>query len=442
MIRKDAQRLVEGRTLILVIAALMAASLFFARPAQADTFTVTNNRDDGLGSLRQAMEVANAVAGADTIEFDIPGSGVSTIAPTSPLPVITGPVTIDGYSQPGSRPNSRKTGANDAVILIELSGFNAGQQNGLRVTGLNIRASNVVVRGLAINRFSADGIEITEGTGNRIVGNYIGTDPTGVFDRGNAFDGVSITEGDKNTIGGVTPASRNLLSGNNETGAEIVLSEGNKVQGNLIGVQKDGSTIMGGSQVGVSLNQVDNTTVGGAEPEAANVIAFSLVAGVSVLGFSADTGNRVLSNSIFSNGEAGIDLLGQGDGRAQDPRDPDVGSNTQQNFPEITSAKKAASGTTTVKATLDSTPSTARKKKTFLIQLFANPQNNPLSFDEGKTLLGQKKVTTNRQGLVSFSFETNRQLAVGDRITATATSKGGTSEFSSPVVVALAPGQG
>jgi hypothetical protein len=39
IIRKDVLRLVEGRALILVIAALAVASLFFARPAHADTFT-------------------------------------------------------------------------------------------------------------------------------------------------------------------------------------------------------------------------------------------------------------------------------------------------------------------------------------------------------------------------------------------------------------------
>jgi hypothetical protein len=47
MIRTNAQRLVEGR--ILVIAALAAASLLFAKPAHADTFTVTNSNDDGVG---------------------------------------------------------------------------------------------------------------------------------------------------------------------------------------------------------------------------------------------------------------------------------------------------------------------------------------------------------------------------------------------------------
>jgi hypothetical protein len=109
-----------------------------------------------------------------------------------------------------------------------------------------------------------------------------------------------------------------------------------------------------------------------------------------------------------------------------------------QNFPVLDSARKSLSGTTTVKATLKSTPSTKRKKKSFTIQFFANPFGE----DEGRTILGQKRETTNRQGQVSFAFESSQQLALGDRITATATGPGGTSEFSDPVPVQGAPQTG
>jgi hypothetical protein len=59
---------------------------------------------------------------------------------------------------------------------------------------------------------------------------------------------------------------------------------------------------------------------------------------------------------------------------------------------------------------------------------------------EGKTFLGQKRVVTNREGRVSFSFQTSKPVALGDSLTATATGRGGTSEFSAPVVVARASG--
>src|SRR5262245_56776486 len=70
------------------------------------TFVVTNVNNPGAGSLRQAILDANSSSGADTITFNIPGSGVHTIAPTSALPNITEAVTIDGYTQPGASANT------------------------------------------------------------------------------------------------------------------------------------------------------------------------------------------------------------------------------------------------------------------------------------------------------------------------------------------------
>src|SRR5437879_3578388 len=84
-------------------------------------FTVTNNTDGGPGSLRQAILDANTAPGADQIAFAIPGPGPHTISPLSELPTITDPVDINGYTQPGARPNTLAVG-DDAVLLIDLSG--------------------------------------------------------------------------------------------------------------------------------------------------------------------------------------------------------------------------------------------------------------------------------------------------------------------------------
>ena len=81
------------------------ATAFFglaALAATATTYTVTTTADSGAGSLRQAILDANTNAGADTIAFDIPGSGVHTITPLTALPAITQSLTIDGYTQTGA----------------------------------------------------------------------------------------------------------------------------------------------------------------------------------------------------------------------------------------------------------------------------------------------------------------------------------------------------
>src|SRR5438105_10166596 len=70
--------------------------------ASTTVFFVTNTADTGTGSLRAAIDAANANPGTDSIKFGIPGSGVQTIAVTSAaLPAITDPAVVDGRTQPG-----------------------------------------------------------------------------------------------------------------------------------------------------------------------------------------------------------------------------------------------------------------------------------------------------------------------------------------------------
>ena len=68
------------------------------------TFVVENVSDSGAGSLRSAIIAANLIPGLDFIYFNIPGEGVHTIGPTSPLPAITDAIFINGDTQPGYAP--------------------------------------------------------------------------------------------------------------------------------------------------------------------------------------------------------------------------------------------------------------------------------------------------------------------------------------------------
>src|SRR6516225_1277340 len=93
------------------------------------TFTVNNTADSGPGSLRQAILDSNVATGqSNTIDFAIPGPGVHTIAPASPLPPITNPVLIDGFSQ----------AVYDGQPLIELKWSQAGTDDGLTITGSQV----------------------------------------------------------------------------------------------------------------------------------------------------------------------------------------------------------------------------------------------------------------------------------------------------------------
>src|SRR4029077_11310944 len=116
----------------------------------------------------------------------ISGAGVHTVSPSLALPTITDAVLIDGYTQTGSSVNTLSVGDN-AVLTIELDGTGAGSANGL---WLGAGSDGSTIRGLVINRFSLDGIQI-DSTGNVIVGNWIGTDSTGALDFGNGVDGIT-----------------------------------------------------------------------------------------------------------------------------------------------------------------------------------------------------------------------------------------------------------
>jgi len=102
-------------------------------------FTVISTADSGPGSLRQAILDSNMATGAtNTIKFAVPGAGVQTIAPASPLPAISNPVVIDGTSQPGYA----------GAPLIAIVGQGTGITDPLTV------GSDVTVKGLALGGYS------------------------------------------------------------------------------------------------------------------------------------------------------------------------------------------------------------------------------------------------------------------------------------------------
>src|SRR4051812_35214114 len=94
----------------LVSAAILAVAI--SHVASAATFTVTSTNDSGVGSLRWAITNANATVGTNTIAFNIPGNGVKIISPATQYATIANPVVIDGYTQPGSAPNTLPNGNN------------------------------------------------------------------------------------------------------------------------------------------------------------------------------------------------------------------------------------------------------------------------------------------------------------------------------------------
>jgi hypothetical protein len=398
-------------------------------------FTVININDSGGGSLRQAILDANANPGADTINFNIPGSGVHTIALASGLPTITSPVTIDGSTQPGFA----------GLPLIELNGAGAGSTSGLTITG-----GSSTVTGLVINGFNLNGIQIGTNGNNIIQGNFIGTNAAGTGALGNHSNGVSVSGTTNNNIGGTTAAARNIISGNlngiqydsvsgssaignyvgldvsgtikvpnSSAGFDIINSPnntiggttpgarnifsgngnrggiidspsatGNLVQGNFIGTDVTGTVNLGNANAGIfALNGSGFNTLGGTAAGAGNTIWFNGGPGVQVGSSVSDiTGLSILGNSIYNNG-GGIDLGNTVPTPANHCDADGNHPNRFQNPPIINTAFKAG-GILTVNGTVDGFANT-----TVRMELFASPAPDPTNYGEGSLFLAANTVT-------------------------------------------------
>lgn len=279
-------------------------------------FTVTNTADSGSGSLRDAITASNQNNGPDEIRFNIPGTGVHTIRPVNQLPDIRDTVTIDGFSQPGSQPNSLAVGDN-SIHLIEIAGHTAGSDNGTDSGFVIERASNVTIRGLVINGFEHGVIMDTSLPNDNlvVVGNFIGTNATGTAAVPNN-NGVRILPSaqgvaqSRNTrIGGTSPADRNVISGSLVSGVELSGSD-HVVQGNYIGTTANGLAPLGNGGAGIVFKAVEGGVIGGSTAAAGNVISANNLGIFLTNDLLLDQG---AANLVIANNKIGVDANGQND---------------------------------------------------------------------------------------------------------------------------------
>lgn len=254
--------------------------------------------NDGSGSctLRAAIQEANSNADASTINFNITGvadftnggQNGYTIEPQSSLPTITTNVTINGYSQPGSQPNTAiAPNPLNGRLLIEVDGNGAGDSSGF---SFGAGSDNSRVSGLVVNSFN--GTKITVGADSiQISGNYIGTNPAGTQAKilDSTSNGVNHDNGFATNllIGGLNPEDRNLISGNTGPGATPNAGDANwTIQGNFIGLAVDGINAIPNSSGGagegaISLDNSSGHVVGGSAPGAINVISGNTSYGIA-----------------------------------------------------------------------------------------------------------------------------------------------------------------
>ena len=465
----------------------------------AAVFVVTSTDDSGAGSLRDAIERANSSEGLDTITFAISGGGVHTIAPLTPLPDVTDPVTIDGTTQPGYA----------GIPLVELDGTNAGAD----ASGLHILAGGSAVRGLTINRFRREGegfggrgVFLDIGPGNIVEACYFGVDSTGTAERSNDYSDVYINQSAGNTVGGTVPDARNVISGNCSDGyGNVTISydesvTDNVVVGNYIGTDVTGTLDLNDIGGGVYVGGGPNNTVGGTAAGSRNVIAGNgsdyvgadvgiigvtncLVqgnyigtdptgqAGVGTspsgtsVGLDAGAANNTIggtaagaanligfvfegvtigeyqgptrNNAFLQNSIRAIDTVGIGLG--YDYVTPNDGGDADTGPNDFQNFPVLASATSTGDTVTIDGRLNSTANTSFRIEFFANTEASSSGFGPGELYLGSGNVTTDGTGNTDFSITLPVSLPAGVSVTSTATSSAGsTSEFSFCVELALA----
>jgi hypothetical protein len=296
---------------------------------------------------------------------------------------------------------------------VDIAGASDNTIGGLVAGARNLISGNEI--GVLITMIAG-----TSATDNLVVGNYIGTNATGLLVLDNEDEGVRIEKGaSDNTIGGTSPAAINVISGN---GWGVTITDpdttGNVVQGNFIGVGADGATPLGNEIDGVLVtNYASDNTIGGTAAGQGNTIAFNLATGVIV---QSGTGDSILSNSIYSNGRLGI-VLGIVLG---------VTSNNGQSAPVLSPVIIAGGAVGVVQGSLNSVPNTS-----FLIQFFSSITPDPSGSGQGQTFIGSTTVMTGANGSATIDFTLPSDVTPGEWITATATNQttGDTSAFSNAI---------
>ena len=220
---------------------------------------VVSDGDIGAGTLRGAIEAANASAGDDLIRFETE----MTIRPRSPLPELADDgITIDA---------SNGVSSADVVPRVWLDGSLAGDS-----AGLELIASRGIVRGLGVFGFARYGIGVSGAAATQAVieGNWIGLTSSGRRSA-NRLSGVAV-------IGGARGARvvDNRIGGNGvpeRTGHGVVVGGGGTVEvvvsGNVIGIAPDGSAapnddgilVVDSAQASIENNTIGNSHVAGIE---------------------------------------------------------------------------------------------------------------------------------------------------------------------------------
>lgn len=461
--------------------------------------TVTSTDNSGAGTLRQAILDSNQTVNAEVIRFNLGAAGGCPyfITPTSLLPAVTSPLTIDGFSQPGSVPNSERSSDNSERCVI---------LNGSLAQGLRLRPPaerQMTVRGIAFYGFSTAAIDV-DGEGSAVIeGNGFGL---GALALATGFDGdaILVTDAPGTRIGGADESQRNLIGRASGAGVRLIGAGERTVRNNFIGISQNGYGTVA-NRIGIHItdareDRIEDNAIGhnlaqgilvdddviesvdvtiidntiGRSPTrnpdnsiefragngtngiriasgighelASNIVAYNDTDGIVVLG---NRTARINANRIYGNAQLGIDLSPNGvDNQNSDQVIGDRG-NAGQNYPVL----QTAIGSNGAGVVTGQLPSSTGQ---FTLQLFASRSCDETGYGEGEAIIGTGSASISGvpvpgggtlpiDSSAAFSIPVTSAFAnfglIGSFITATATRNGTTrtSEFSACIPYETGP---
>lgn len=458
---------------------------------------VKNTNDSGADSLRDAITIANNSGTPKLIKFDIRNQANVPLCPaviglTSALPLISGNMTIDGYTQSGSTVNTSTSAFNANLCVI------VKPASGTLPSGFTIAFSpgSLKLRGLAIGGFGQP-VRILSGPNSQIAGNQFGGTSHGVDLPGAGLNAIVLGEeasgdiiiggsalGDRNLVGdagssgiysnpdalagltscqivnnlvgmapdGIAALPNNVGIDSFGSGCQII---GNRVAGNayanlriqgtqnvvqqnLVGFNAQGAGFLSNA-IGILVTGSDNIIGAGGNGGSitANTVRHSFGGGVVVQGNMA-TGNSINANRVYDNGAAinrmDIDLVptgGVAGPTLNDEGDADTGSNDLQNFPVLKGLAYTAPGGNDRPGTVTGFLNTLPGSYRVDVY-FSNDINSNNKRGHAEIILTHVTVQVPASGKLSFSVPISvPNQGAGGTISMTATnSVGSTSEIS------------
>ncbi|MEO8434723.1 MAG: FG-GAP-like repeat-containing protein [Pyrinomonadaceae bacterium] len=199
---------------------------------------------------------------------------------------------------------------NDGIYTGTFPGVGKYAGIGLFPSSSNTIGGTVVSARNIISGNASEGIQINGGSNQLIQGNFIGTDVSGTMAVANAFAGVGMEPGSvNNTVGGTVAGAGNVIGGNFFGGVGIGGND-NVVQGNLIGTNASGTAAIKNRAGGVLILNASRTHLGGLVPAARNIISGNDNYGIGLYGGPTSSGPGEARDNFIEGNFIGTDITG------------------------------------------------------------------------------------------------------------------------------------